>query len=814
MQAEGGTDIDCVYSVMTHDNLLMDRLVLITDGQVDEDSVRRVIEAMRAPGSIQRWFKTEAHIITSSPDTSVIAPFIKDVPFSVYDKKGQVVAASKMPRTELMDRIASIMTGDQLASSFDELHARLAADTIVSEVSIEVREEILALKNRIALESSKSKPDEPVDLLTEDGLLKVATEFYRNKAEKAVDPVQLVTALLKLCDTAGNFSISRLRAQKEMRIFQEVDEADLEAVKDEAVESFIDNVMMDVDTPLSLFSAAADPILPHGELRQTLIRCPLLLLGQTELVEKLLARIQPPHGLGMLRAMRRHASESGLGPVRSPETREPLMDEVLVFGSNVGETTHVAANKALISKLIFGTNKMAGPYSLWMLVLWHLLKKKTFVVEAMGQVMDSHMKSLLLHTPNRFRVFLGLSPLGDRPTMRVPVVSSLLYGVASTRFWSSQELTARDVMRDLFGAFEAMADALELCGLGAEGGRSVRERYGQRVLGIAAAAKSLRQTKRAGDKAMDWLCSKFVGSIVVPAVREKVPGQAGAGGRAARAARGGVGGRGRSGRGGRGGRGGGRGGRGGHVSGKILRPKSLILLDVEEREATEEECIQFTLMKERVVNRNQKLSGVPLTSMGLPPPTMGLPPPTTLNPLKVLNVGHNYPSLLNALTEDQVAAVKVSARTLRPFLETSGGKKWQEAAEETWLCKSSELPSMHKACVDHFLARGKFPATQAEQGDLLLKLAVKMKAKGKACLPASAHALLKQTLVEVNEAMEERRVKFGEAAMEPGAIRYDLKRGISREGRRVMEEEERMGTLRQVQWPTPAEAQGTKRPRE
>ena len=59
----------------------------------------------------------------------------------------------------------------------------------------------------------------------------MAEGFYRRKAERTVDPLQLVGALLKLCDTAGSFSIAWMRASKEARLFDQVEEVDLKEVE-------------------------------------------------------------------------------------------------------------------------------------------------------------------------------------------------------------------------------------------------------------------------------------------------------------------------------------------------------------------------------------------------------------------------------------------------------------------------------------------------------------------------------------------------------------------------------------------------------
>lgn len=220
-----------------------------------------------------------------------------------------------------------------------------------------------------------------------------------------------------------------------------------------------------------------------------------------------------------------------------------------------------------------------------------------------------------------------------------------------------------------------------------------------------------------------------------------------------------------------------------NLGGRIVRRTTVILTDKAQRPATEEERMQYTLMKDGLIHKKRKLSRMPLGAQG---------PPSSLDPIEELKVGQNYPAALNALTEETAAElqVKVSPRTLRPYLEVEG-RGWEVVAKETWQCEQSEAPSMHKAMVDFFLKRKRFPMSNADQGEVLLSLAAKMKAKGKPTLPASSLVLLKMTVEEMSRALEKRRALYGAASMEVEAIKADLKRGISREGRRLLEAEER-----------------------
>lgn len=222
------------------------------------------------------------------------------------------------------------------------------------------------MRGRIVMDSARASAagGRDLELLTVEGVCAVAKSFYeQGGCETALSKAD---ALLKLCDEAGGFSVERLRAQRELRIFKDAPDQDIEEVAAAEEETaYVDPVMMDQDTPLVLFAAYGEgeedvsplsAILPKTDpMRLEIERCPLLLLCHPRLDARLSARIQPPHGLRMIQEMRRHEAlqgrEEGMGGGgRSPETRRPLMKEVLCFGE---DSTHVAANKACIARLVF-----------------------------------------------------------------------------------------------------------------------------------------------------------------------------------------------------------------------------------------------------------------------------------------------------------------------------------------------------------------------------------------------------------------------------------------------------------------------------
>ena len=101
--------------------------------------------------------------------------------------------------------------GEDLFAAFEELRARLAADTIASAITIDVREEVLAMRGRIVMDSARASAagERDLELLTVEGVCAVAKSFCEQGGSETA--LSKADALLKLCDEAGGFSVERLR---------------------------------------------------------------------------------------------------------------------------------------------------------------------------------------------------------------------------------------------------------------------------------------------------------------------------------------------------------------------------------------------------------------------------------------------------------------------------------------------------------------------------------------------------------------------------------------------------------------------------
>ena len=505
-RGQGGTNIDSILKLIqgrmpadTH----FEKLILITDGQVDGNSVLNAMRFIQEYG--RKWDSVEAHIVSPHPNTTVIAPFIRDVPYAVHATKNTkdgyqhgVHSLCLVSLKQVIELMESIDTEQSFLEKFETLRARVAADTIGAQ-NTAARDAILAMRARL-VKSMSPAGDVPA---TVEGVRAAASRFY------AAPPESLNKAdqLLALCDAVGDYGMERLRGAWANRQQAAPDAPALEDLEDVAEDcKVIDHLGMFEDapeTPILLFKAG-DPILSLADVEEMkeIARNPLklLTLGGGRYAKEIQRRALPPHGRDTLIEC---AKSWKIGV--SPDTRETMMREVFVFGP---DQAHVDANKACISNLIFGTNKFSGSYGVWMVVMWHLLGSCEYVRSVAGPSMDAFMRDFVANTPDRFRVFMGLSGTGQRPTARVSLASALLYALVSSDMWSDVHAD-RDVLRDLYGSFDAIRAALELAGVEAD-----YAAYGAKADALKVAASLLYRIKRESSRAlMIEVCSTFMETL-------------------------------------------------------------------------------------------------------------------------------------------------------------------------------------------------------------------------------------------------------------------------------------------------------------
>jgi hypothetical protein len=725
-RGNGGTDISTIYNALNAADSSFDRLVIITDGQVDSGSVNRVWSMISSKGVSRKnkWKHIDAHLVTSRPDTSVIAPFIDGCTFNVYDDRGQMVAGSQIATDDDLAKIIDdIKTVDEFKARHDDITARLGGNSICRNTGIVVREALIRLNKRMILATQlKSVTVEPTtpSAPTVEQVLRDATDFYSNKVPstndnkaKNDDVSAMISRLIDKCTKAGNLSLDQLRATRDTRhaisapapLVQEVHRVPSD-------DSYIDDITCDPSLValVAVQARCTKPLVPRDHpLYEAIKRNPMMLLLDSKLVDELVFRLNvKPVGLDTVIGMRQSRR-----PLIHPETRESIV-AFAVLGS---DPSHVTANRNFVARVVFGSDSMSGSYALWMATLWVCLKKtKPFVLDnGVEAIADSFMRNLVLDTPEKLKVWLGLDGTGARPTQKVSLGSALLYSVVSSNAWINYP--ERDVMRELCGIWPHIRDLLVLSDIPIPDGTE------ERILDVIRASNLLRDVKRTSvDDQIRTINEAYV---------------------------------------------------------KTLRVADdyNILLDSKARDPTEEEKLKAYWLSKGIVSPSYRIGAVRLpTKQSIGP----LPDP-------IPDLGRKYRISENGEFDIDNDIRLVNPHTLRPYVTSADGSMLDYVSRLQEM--NTTGISMHYRLIQFYLSHSRFPneSDDADKAAFLRFVEREDSRRFGGILPAGVESMYACVLRSVWFAMEQRK-KLG-YSMDPSIIRTDILRGNPRDARAQMEVE-------------------------
>jgi hypothetical protein len=386
--------------------------------------------------------------------------------------------------------LANIKNSDDFYKQYDRLHDRIVADTLI-KADPKIRQSILLMQSSIIANSSEGGVHTEA---TQDYVTNAAIKWYCSQNTENIHG--MISRLVSLCNTNTNLQLARF--ERNYKHIENTPIANIEIVEDCEYE---DPVMMDNDMPVICF-ADADPLFESesDEIRKDIERCPLNLLKHQHLVDKILDRIVPIHGISFLKTY-----ESMNYDFSSPETRRPMMRQVLCMGNH---PSHTKANKACIAMLLTGKMRLCGQYGLWLPTMYCILSKKQFVIDTIGKQLESFLSSFLKETPKEHMVFMGLEGSGLRPTNKTSVATALLYAVESTNIWCNEH-TSRDIMRDAWPIYKDISHLLSICGIDVS-------KYDNRIKTIETLCKTLWYAKKNSTKKLKHkILSEFYENIIV-----------------------------------------------------------------------------------------------------------------------------------------------------------------------------------------------------------------------------------------------------------------------------------------------------------
>jgi hypothetical protein len=242
-------------------------------------------------------------------------------------------------------------------------------------------------------------------------------------------------------------------------------------------------VVFAAGTPLLSGLAAVDLDVLSG--------CPLLIFApkHADILAKLRKRAQKVMGYQTIVTL------GCAGIVAHPFTRAQMMTTsgrvpcLCLASTDVEGADRLDA--ACLSELLFGNGRLGGKQALWKLVVLMALRGVEYVTSDVD--VDACIRRLVLHTPDRQRVCLGLSALGNQPTNPATVYEALLWAVLSTTVYLGHP--TKDVMRHLLPAAEVIRDVLALVHCPELATVDAVERFDARVARLRARARQIAAVK-------------------------------------------------------------------------------------------------------------------------------------------------------------------------------------------------------------------------------------------------------------------------------------------------------------------------------
>lgn len=754
------------------------KLALVTDGEVPYAEARLVNEMIRSRGSAAvPWDEVDAHIINDRDvDISVLMPFLHGHPYRATLVKGSdhVVRETRIRDTTVF--IQGIRTIAEFEASYEELSARIVADTAFScdpfarLALLELQKRMIDEMERKAAENAENAGNTAAEVSIDvDSVLAAGEAWYNANASNTLSGPPFLAKIQRMLAlfTASTTAASNLSRQRFMQteadanaVASQMPSSDTPEQQESETTAFEDPIMYDPQVPALVFKDEGPPVLsglPEAFADQ-LKRNPFCALGSATFRQALLDKFDCVLGGETLRSMHR------LNPydLVSPMTRATILPHVmsLAYEDEMEEQEQqdfaTRMRASLLAKVLFGGDRLYGSSGAWTVVVCHIVKEvacgRTHT-EVSARAVERGLDCLVARVIRTSKAKLSLSGAGQHPTTPVPLGAAMLYCVKSVYMTPPQ----RNRMPEMLGAFEAFEAALALVGVDVSVDRPRIEtlRWAARLIKDCVAEGGSSSESESLRRACVDVCAPYVQTIECG-------------------------------------------------SGSGTGERILILLDAEKT-GTYEASQTIGLIETMEMLTRFRL----LATKGFSPAqhTIGkLDLNFNTNPgnsnnrgIRLLNLGEHYSEAEND-TSKETTKVRVHPRTLRPYLMVPGGpdgalRPWTEAAEECAGPLRKQIP-LHKLIVEYFVSHGAFP-TPGDEAALTEFLAYASRASkckrilGMAApvpvLPANILRLARTVVEEVNEAMAERRMIYGDAACTPDRIRADILQGERTKDRVLLE---------------------------
>lgn len=447
-KGNGGTDTHCVAKQLPEN---VDKLVLITDGQVGDSAVKQTGDFIRKQGIN---IKTcEIYFITTGGrmNLSVALPFSRTGQYTMHIHEKDSYKTYSGNLNEFTDWKEYEDPEYFLANL--ETFRRNFVMVAVGSSNTQYRDRLLKLKkvllNNVANKNLDTNGLDTLYKLLFENKLQEAYVEARRFVEQAdmTTSKRIETEIMSMCKAFENndYSFSQLESGLLRRAAQTeevpADECEFES------SDYVCPITMDNASPCILI-ANGTPLLEGLEKSKVdmYITNPLYFLCDRDLVDRLKERLDFVTGHEALQLL----CTNGF---KSPVSFRPLIGAIVTGSSQ----DHVKANNWTMAQLFFGKNvgKLAGQSDLWQSVVYLVAKQLVYMDEAVPALED-HLRYRFRHN----KTTISLSGLPEFPLQKVPVEVALWYCASSPRI--HHDNIPQNRLRAMPGVAEYILQLLDL----------------------------------------------------------------------------------------------------------------------------------------------------------------------------------------------------------------------------------------------------------------------------------------------------------------------------------------------------------------
>ncbi|KAH0788886.1 hypothetical protein GPJ56_007181 [Histomonas meleagridis] len=408
----------CVEKEFTGD------LILITDGQIPESSVRDLDNYIKEHDFHVNH--VDCYLIqtcSDKMDATVIAPFLRGNLYDVYlypkgeTESSHIISGGKTSQ-EFIEQIRSIKTIEEFEKSFEELFS-LTITSALGKSDLSIKDEITRLQKRLLMEMKQVPEGFDIDKMEKSfwegnlpemiRLTKELNATYHQKYDNITWPPKLfhlirmssgnLNSVFSLSALGSKFNADRVRRAD---VIENIQTNELE-ILELSQETITCPILYEDESDIVLLISKPDKPILEGEdsnIINTIINNPLNAIRYPHICEKIINCLDHPISL---RAYK-EAEETGYPIEKSPITRRELIGCL----SLVQNETHIKYTDKTLANLLFA-GKSVGYFDLWYALIWYLIKDRK--IEYLQEIIPQLTEQLRF----RFRYHKGTFFLTNVP---------------------------------------------------------------------------------------------------------------------------------------------------------------------------------------------------------------------------------------------------------------------------------------------------------------------------------------------------------------------------------------------------------------